>query len=66
MSRHLRILREAGMVSVRQKSQERWYELQPGPLSEIDTWLAPFRRAWADHLALLEDHLRQSTEAHIA
>lgn len=66
MSRHLRVLREAGLVKVRQRAQQRWYEIQLGPLSEIDAWLAPFRKVWADHLALLEDHLRESTEAHIA
>ncbi len=66
MSRHLRVLREAGLVKVRQRAQQRWYEIQPGPFSEIDAWLAPFRKVWADHLALLEDHLRESAEAHIA
>jgi DNA-binding transcriptional ArsR family regulator len=66
MSRHLRVLREAGLVKVRQRAQQRWYEIQPGPLAEIDAWLAPFRKVWADHLALLEDHLRESEEAHIA
>ena len=66
MSRHLRVLREAGLVTVRQRAQQRWYEVQPGPLAEIDAWLAPFRKVWSDRLALLEDHLRESTEAHIA
>jgi DNA-binding transcriptional ArsR family regulator len=66
MSRHLRILRDAGLVRVRQEAQRRWYEIDPGPLSEIDAWLAPFRRMWSDRLALLEDHLRESEEAHIA
>jgi DNA-binding transcriptional ArsR family regulator len=65
-SRHLRILRDAGLVKVRQVAQQRWYEIQPGPLSEIDAWLAPFRKEWADRLAVLEDHLRESAEAHIA
>ena len=66
MSRHLRILRDAGLVSVRQVAQQRWYEIQPGPLAEIDAWLAPFRREWSDRLARLEDHLRANEEAHIA
>jgi DNA-binding transcriptional ArsR family regulator len=66
MSRHLRILRNAGLVSVRQVAQQRWYEIQPGPLAEIDAWLAPFRKVWSDRLARLEDHLRESSEAHIA
>jgi DNA-binding transcriptional ArsR family regulator len=66
MSRHLRVLREAGLVKVRQQAQQRWYEIQPGPLSEIEEWLAPFRKVWSDRLALLEEHLRESAEAHIA
>jgi DNA-binding transcriptional ArsR family regulator len=66
MSRHLRVLREAGLVKVRHRAQQRWYEIQPGPLAEIDAWLAPFRKVWSDQLAALEDHLRQSAEAHIA
>jgi hypothetical protein len=47
-------------------AQQRWYEIQPGPLAEIDAWLAPFRREWSDRLARLEDHLRANEEAHIA
>jgi DNA-binding transcriptional ArsR family regulator len=66
MSRHLRILRQAGLVSVRRVAQQRWYEIQPGPLAEIDAWLAPFRKEWSDRLSRLEDHLRESEEAHIA
>jgi DNA-binding transcriptional ArsR family regulator len=66
MSRHLRILRQAGLVAVRQQGQQRWYEVCPEPLAEIDAWLAPFRRAWSDRLVRLEDHLRESAGAHIA
>jgi DNA-binding transcriptional ArsR family regulator len=66
MSRHLRILRQAGLVKVRQQAQQRWYEIQPAPLAEIEAWLAPFRKVWSDHLDALEDHLRQSAGAHIA
>lgn len=66
MSRHLRILRDAGLVSVRHIAQQRWYEILPAPLAEIDAWLAPFRKEWSDRLARLEDHLRESEEAHIA
>ncbi|MGP0031088.1 MAG: ArsR/SmtB family transcription factor [Acidimicrobiales bacterium] len=66
MSRHLRILRDAGLVGVRQVAQQRWYELRPGPLAEIDAWLAPFRKEWSDRLARLEEHLGQGEEAHIA
>ena len=66
MSRHLRILRDAGLVSVRQVAQQRIYAISPAPLAEVDAWLAPFRKVWSDRLALLEEHLRTSEEAHIA
>jgi DNA-binding transcriptional ArsR family regulator len=56
-SKHLRVLREAGLVQVRQDAQRRWYELCPEPLTEIDEWLAPYRRLWADRLDALERHL---------
>jgi DNA-binding transcriptional ArsR family regulator len=56
-SKHLRVLREAGLVQVRRDAQRRWYELRPEPLTEIDAWLAPYRRLWADHLDALERHL---------
>ena len=44
VSKHLRILREAGLVTVRQDAQRHWYELNPAPLSEIEDWLEPYRR----------------------
>lgn len=56
-SKHLRVLREAGLVQVRQDAQRRWYELRPAPLTEIDQWLQPYRRLWADSLDALERHL---------
>jgi DNA-binding transcriptional ArsR family regulator len=56
-SKHLRVLREAGLVRVRQDAQRRWYELRPEPLAEIDEWLRPYRRLWADRLDALERHL---------
>jgi len=56
-SKHLRVLREAGLVRVRAEAQRRWYELRPEPLAELDAWLAPYRRLWAHHLDLLERHL---------
>ena len=59
-SKHLRVLREAGLVRVRQDAQRRWYELRPEPLAEIDTWLAPYRRLWSDSLDRLERHLDQT------
>jgi DNA-binding transcriptional ArsR family regulator len=57
VSKHLRVLREAGLVEVRQDAQRRWYRLRPEPLAEIDTWLAPYRRLWNSHLDALERHL---------
>ncbi|KZM73525.1 ArsR/SmtB family transcription factor [Nocardia terpenica] len=56
-SKHLRVLREAGFVRVRVDAQRRWYELDPAPLAELDAWLAPYRRLWADSLDTLERHL---------
>jgi DNA-binding transcriptional ArsR family regulator len=56
-SKHLRALREAGLVRVRKDAQQRWYELRPEPLTEIDEWLQPYRRLWAASLDALERHL---------
>jgi DNA-binding transcriptional ArsR family regulator len=57
VSKHLRVLREGGFVAVRQDAQRRWYEVRPEPLAEVDAWLAPYRRLWAQRLAALERHL---------
>ena len=64
VSKHLRVLREAGLVSVRQDAQRRWYELRPEPLAEIDEWLAPYRQMWSSSLDALERHLDSSQAAH--
>src|SRR5919201_236146 len=56
VSKHLRVLRDAGLVRVRLAAQRRWYELRPEPLAELDAWLAPYRRLWADSLDALERH----------
>lgn len=56
-SKHLRVLREAGLVHVRQDAQRRWYELEPAPLAEVDDWLRPYRRLWSERLDALERHL---------
>jgi len=61
-SKHLRVLREAGLVTVRPDAQRRWYELRPEPLTEVDAWLAPYRRLWADRLDALERHLDDMPE----
>ena len=56
-SKHLRVLRQAGLVRVRADAQRRFYELDPGPLTELDDWLAPYRRLWDRHLDALGRHL---------
>jgi DNA-binding transcriptional ArsR family regulator len=57
VSKHLRVLRDAGVVNVRAEGQLRLYRLRPQPLREIDEWLAPYRAAWRDRLDALEHHL---------
>src|SRR6266699_2568740 len=64
VSKHLRVLREAGLVEVRTDAQRRLYRLRTEPLREIDEWLAPYRTAWADRLDALEAHL-DDMEAHL-
>ena len=57
VSKHLRVLREAGFVAARVDAQRRVYRLRPEPLMEVDAWLAPFRRFWTPHVDALERHL---------
>lgn len=57
VSKHLRVLREAGLVSARVDGQRRLYRLEAARLAEIDAWLAPYRQAWAGRLDALERHL---------
>ena len=57
VSKHLRVLREAGFVESTVDAQRRLYRLKPEPLQEVDTWLAPFRRFWSAHVDALERHL---------
>jgi DNA-binding transcriptional ArsR family regulator len=57
VSKHLRILREAGLVEVRGDAQRRLYSVRPEPLRAIDDWLEPYRRMWAGSLDRLEAHL---------
>ena len=56
-SKHLRVLREAGLVRARQDAQRRVYAVEPRPLAELDVWLAPYRRLWNESLDALEHHL---------
>jgi DNA-binding transcriptional ArsR family regulator len=57
VSKHLRVLREAGLVTARSDAQRRLYRLRPEPLRAIDEWLAPYRRLWSASLDALERHL---------
>jgi len=57
VSKHLRVLREAGFVESTVDAQRRVYRLTPEPLHEVDDWLAPFRRFWSAHVDALERHL---------
>jgi DNA-binding transcriptional ArsR family regulator len=62
VSKHLRLLREAGLVEARVDAQRRLYRIRPEPLMEIDAWLAPFRRYWSTHVDALERHLDRMGE----
>jgi DNA-binding transcriptional ArsR family regulator len=57
VSKHLRVLRQAGLVEVRTDGQRRIYRLRPEPLRAVDEWLRPYRAMWASRLDALEDHL---------
>jgi DNA-binding transcriptional ArsR family regulator len=57
VSKHLRVLREAGFVESTVDAQRRLYRLKPQPFQEVDAWLAPFRRFWSAHVDALERHL---------
>jgi DNA-binding transcriptional ArsR family regulator len=57
VSKHLRVLKEAGMVDVRADAQRRLYRIRPEPLAELDDWLASYRKLWTARLDRLEEHL---------
>ena len=59
VSKHLRVLKEAGLVEARPDAQRRLYRIRPEPLAELDDWLASYRKLWTTHLDRLEDHLDQ-------
>ena len=59
VSRHLRVLRDAGLVRWRGEAQRRIYRLDAGPLADLDDWLDRYRRFWGDHLDALDRHLRK-------
>jgi DNA-binding transcriptional ArsR family regulator len=59
VSKHLRVLRDAGFVESTVDAQRRLYRLKPDALQEVDDWLAPFRRFWSAHVDALEQHLNR-------
>jgi DNA-binding transcriptional ArsR family regulator len=61
VSRHLKVLRDAGLVDVRRDAQRRMYRLRAEPLRELDEWLEPYRAEWAGRLDSLERHLQRTT-----
>jgi len=60
VSKHLRVLREVGLVAVRADGRRRLYALRAAPLTEVDAWLAPYRRHWTERLDALEEHLEDN------
>ena len=63
VSKHLRVLREVGLVQVREDGRQRMYRLNGGPLKRIDDWLAGYRQMWDERFALLDDVLDELKEA---
>jgi DNA-binding transcriptional ArsR family regulator len=59
VSKHLRVLRQAGLVQVRPDGRTRWYGLRAQPLAEVDAWLEPYRAYWSGRLDALERHLEE-------
>jgi len=57
VSKHLRVLKDAGLVEARPDAQRRLYRIRPEPLEELDEWLASYRQLWTTHLDRLEEHL---------
>jgi DNA-binding transcriptional ArsR family regulator len=60
VSKHLKVLREAGLVDVRPAGKERWYGLRAEPLAELGDWLEPYRAHWSERLDALEQHLQEN------
>ena len=63
VSRHLKVLRDAGLVEVRRDAQRRFYRLRAEPLMELDAWLEPYRAHWAGRLDALERHLKRTSRS---
>lgn len=65
VSKHLKVLRDAGLVQTRVDAQRRLYRIEPDPLHEVEAWLEPIRKLWAPHIDALERHLdAMATEPH--
>jgi DNA-binding transcriptional ArsR family regulator len=62
VSKHLKVLREAGLVDVRPEGKQRWYSLRARPLAEVDAWLEPYRAYWEEQFDALERHLEENPE----
>lgn len=60
VSKHLKVLRDAGLVEVQKRGKERWYGLRAEPLIEVATWLEPYRTLWSGRLDALERHLEEN------
>ena len=60
VSKHLRVLRDAGFVSVKPDGQRRLYSINPKPFKEVDAWIQPYRQYWSERLEALERHLDQT------
>jgi DNA-binding transcriptional ArsR family regulator len=63
VSKHLRVLKEAGIVDVRADAQRRLYRIRPEPLAELDDWLASYRKLWTTRIDRLEEHLDRRRKA---
>ena len=59
VSKHLRVLKDAGLVEARRDAQRRLYRIRPAPLAELDAWLEPYRKLWNESLDLLERRLEE-------
>jgi DNA-binding transcriptional ArsR family regulator len=63
VSKHLRVLKDAGLVEVRSQAQRRLYRIRPEPLAELDDWLEPYRRLWSARLDQLAEHLNKRRQS---
>ena len=65
VSKHLRVLREAGLVAARAEAQRRLYRLTPAPLAQVDTWLARYRKLWEERFDALKAYVEESGSQHL-